>query len=52
LFGFQELKNSFRHLVVFDIASAQFVGDIYVTRPAFSSIEGDNADRIFILAVE
>jgi hypothetical protein len=40
--------------VVFDKSAAQLVGNIhgYVTGPAFGGIEGDDADRIFILPVE
>ena len=54
MIGFQELKNPFRHLIVFDIASAQFVGDIdgHIARPTLSSIESDDADRMFILLVD
>jgi hypothetical protein len=35
-------------------SAAQLVGNIhgYVTGPAFGGIEGDDADRIFILPVE
>ena len=35
LIGFQERKNRFRHLVVLDVTSAQFVGNIdgHVARP-------------------
>ena len=50
--GFQELQNRFRHFVVLDVTSAQFVGDIdrHVARPTLSSIEGDDADWVFVLA--
>ena len=50
----QELENRLRHFVVLDVTSAQFVGNIdgHIAAPTFGNIEGDNADRIFILAVE
>ena len=52
--GLQEPEQRGRCLVVLDEASAQFVGDIYsdITRPASGGIEGDDADRIFVLALQ
>ena len=54
LIGFYERKNLFRYFVKLDVTSAQLVGDVHshVATPAFSSIEGDDADRIFILPIE
>ena len=51
---FHKLGSRLRYLAVFNNAAAQLVGNVdgYISTPAFSGIEGDNADRIFILAIE
>jgi hypothetical protein len=48
----QEREHRFRHLIELNITSAYFVGDVagHVTRPAFSGVEGNDADRIAVLA--
>jgi len=49
---YQKRENRLRYLVAFDEASAHFIRDIHghVTGPSFSGVEGNDADRIFILA--
>ena len=43
-----------RHIAIFDQASAQLVGDVLgdVARPALGGVEGDDAQRIAILAID
>jgi hypothetical protein len=52
--GIHKLDSRLRYLAELNNATAQFVGDVhgYISAPTFSGIEGDDADRIFILAVE
>lgn len=50
--GLNEVLQLRWHLVVFDKATAQFVGDVLgdVAAPAFGGIEGDDAHRVAVLA--
>jgi hypothetical protein len=47
-----ELENRLRNLVELCAASAQFVGNVHgcISGPSFSGIEGNDANRFFVLA--
>jgi len=51
--GIHKLDSRLRYLAVLNDAAAQFVGNIdgYIPAPAFSGIEGDDADRVAELAL-
>jgi hypothetical protein len=50
----QEPDNWCGYLGVLDVSSAYFIGDVgsHVARPAFSRIEGDDTDGIFVLPLK
>jgi len=52
--GLQEVEDSFRYVVALENTQSQLVGDIdrHITRPALSGIEGDDANRLVVLARE
>ena len=49
-----ELENRLRNVAEFSVASPQFIGDIHgcISAPAFSAIEGDDADGVVELALD
>jgi hypothetical protein len=51
--GVQKVEYRVRYLAELNVASAQLVGDVHghVTGPALEGVEGNNADRMPILAL-
>src|SRR5271166_1049528 len=53
LVSLNEVEDRVRYLAELGVASTQFISDVHghVTGPAFGGVEGDDADRLAVLAV-